>query len=88
LLSADALSWVDHLLRQGYRIGIEQADERRFRANSWSDCASVKTSETNEVVTAIERCLIENPGKYVRLFSIDLKTRLRSGERIVQSPRS
>jgi carbon dioxide concentrating mechanism protein CcmM len=87
LLNPDALSWIDNLLQQGYRIGIEQADERRFRANSWSDCASVKTSEINDVVVAIEGCLVENPGKYVRLFSIDLKTRLRSGERMIQSPR-
>jgi carbon dioxide concentrating mechanism protein CcmM len=83
-LSAEALAWVRNLIQHGYRIGAEQADERRFRANSWSDCASIKMMPEGEAIAAIENCLHENSGKYVRLFSIDPKTRFRSSEIIVQ----
>jgi len=87
LLSSEALAWVRNLLAQGYHIGVEQADKRRFRANSWSDCAPIKTTRESEIIAALEGCLREHHNKYVRLFSIAPKTRSRGSELVVQHPK-
>jgi len=85
-LEASALVWVRELLNQGHHIGIEQADARRFRANSWSDCGWIKTTNEAEAIAALEDCLHEHHSKYVRLFSINPKTRQRGSELMVQYP--
>ncbi|MBW4551505.1 MAG: ribulose bisphosphate carboxylase small subunit [Aphanocapsa sp. GSE-SYN-MK-11-07L] len=87
LLNSDALIWVRNLLNQKYYIGIEQADARRFRANSWSDCGLIKTTSEAEEIAVLEDCLHEHQGKYIRLFSINPKTRQRGSERVIQYPK-
>lgn len=48
------------MLVQGYRIGLEHVDERRFRTGSWASCATVKTQDENEAIAALESCLSEH----------------------------
>ncbi|MUL37880.1 ribulose bisphosphate carboxylase small subunit [Gloeocapsopsis dulcis] len=84
VLEANALAWIHNLLNQGLYIGVEQADARRFRANSWSDCALIKTTRESEAIKTLEVCLHEYCDRYIRLFSINPKTRQRGNELIVQ----
>lgn len=74
-LSSEALAWIRNLLHQGYSIGVEQADTRRFRANSWSDCGLIRTTRETEAIAALEKCLDEHRDQYLRLFSINPKIR-------------
>jgi carbon dioxide concentrating mechanism protein CcmM len=83
-LNSEALDWIRNLLHQGYSVGVEQADTRRFRANSWSDCGLIKTIKEQEAIATLERYLDEHRDQYVRLFGINPKTRQRSGELLVQ----
>lgn len=84
LLNPEALAWIRKLLTQGYHIGIEQAEARRFRANSWSDCGLIKTTREAEAIAVLEDCLHQHPDKYIRLFSINPKTRQRGSEMVIQ----
>jgi carbon dioxide concentrating mechanism protein CcmM len=85
-LNSETLVWIHSLLNQGYYLGVKQADVRRFRANSWSDCGLIKTIKEQEAIASLERCLDEHHDKHIRLFSINPKTRQRSSAIIIQHP--
>ncbi|WP_208346315.1 ribulose bisphosphate carboxylase small subunit, partial [Aetokthonos hydrillicola] len=85
-LGAETIEQVRYLLDQGYRIGTEHVDERRFRTGSWTSCQPIDTRSLNEAVVALEGCLSEHSGEYVRLFGIDPKGKRRVLETIVQRP--
>ncbi|NJR51967.1 MAG: carbon dioxide concentrating mechanism protein CcmM [Leptolyngbyaceae cyanobacterium CSU_1_3] len=83
-LDAQAIAWIQEVLSQKFYIGVEQADTRRFRANSWSDCGVIKTMQEEEAIATVAQLLQHYPHQYVRLFSINPKTRQRGNELIVQ----
>jgi ribulose bisphosphate carboxylase small subunit len=85
-LSDDVLQQVRTLLAQGYRIGLEHVDQRRFRSGSWQSCAAIQTQNEVEAIDAVESCLKSHPGEYVRLFGIDPGAKRRVMEHIVQRP--
>jgi len=85
-LSADVVEQVRSLLAQGHKIGTEHADARRFRASSWSSCAPIESNRESGVISALEACLEEHSGEYVRLFGIDTKAKRRVLEQIIQRP--
>jgi carbon dioxide concentrating mechanism protein CcmM len=85
-LGAEAINFVRHLLGQGYWIGTEHADERRFQTSSWASCSPIQSSREAEVLSALDNCLVEHRGEYVRLFGIDRKAKRRISELIVQRP--
>ncbi|MFM7424617.1 MAG: ribulose bisphosphate carboxylase small subunit [Elainella sp.] len=85
-LSADVVSQVRQLLAQGYRVAAEHADQRRFRISSWTSCAPIQSSRDTDVLAALESCMAENSGEYVRLIGVDTKTKRRVAEVIVQRP--
>lgn len=85
-LKPEAVEQVRSLLRQGYQIGTEHADERRFRRNSWQNCAPIKDQQERNVMAALEACLAEHQGEYVRLIGIDPKARRRVAETTIQTP--
>ncbi|MFN3926668.1 MAG: ribulose bisphosphate carboxylase small subunit [Pseudanabaenaceae cyanobacterium] len=85
-LSAEVIAQVRNLLAQGYRIGTEHADSRRFRTSSWQSCAPITATQEGEVLRALEGCLEEHQGEYVRLLGIDTKNRRRVYESIIQRP--
>jgi carbon dioxide concentrating mechanism protein CcmM len=85
-LSADAVEQVRQLLIQGYRIGTEHADRRRFRASAWNSCKPISASREADVVAALEDCMAEHAGEYVRLVGIDPKAKRRVAELVIQRP--
>lgn len=83
-LNSKAIAWIREVLGQKFYIGVEQADRRRFRANSWSDCRMMKTTEEKEAIAALAQILQSYPHQYVRLFSINPRTRQRGNTLLVQ----
>ncbi|MFB2920114.1 MULTISPECIES: ribulose bisphosphate carboxylase small subunit [Aerosakkonema] len=87
-LSSEVQEKVRSLLAQGYRIGMEHADARRFRTSSWQSCAPAQSNSASEVYAALEACMKEHSGEYVRLIGIDPKAKRRVHEQIIQQPTS
>jgi carbon dioxide concentrating mechanism protein CcmM len=85
-LSADAIQQVRSLLAQGYQIGTEHADQRRFRTKSWQSCSPINSHNEREVISALEGCLQDHSGEYVRLIGIDSNAKRRVLEMIIQRP--
>ncbi|MDX2100221.1 MAG: ribulose bisphosphate carboxylase small subunit [Leptolyngbyaceae cyanobacterium bins.59] len=85
-LSAESVQQVRQLLAGGYRIGAEYVDERRFRSGSWQSCASIQSNRESEVFAALESCLRDHAGEYVRIFGIDPKAKKRVSETMIQRP--
>jgi carbon dioxide concentrating mechanism protein CcmM len=85
-LGGDVVEHVRQLLAQGFRIGTEHADERRFRISSWKSCATIQSNREGDVLSALEGCLTEHAGDYVRLIGIDTKNKKRVLEAIIQRP--
>ncbi len=83
-LPAEIVTLLTTAIAQGQRLGIEVADPRRFRTNSWQ-CYST-TGQLHEAIATLERCLQEHPQDYVRVIGIAPGTKQRTVERIVQRP--
>ena len=85
-LDADTMSQVRNLLAQGYKIGTEYANQRRFKTKSWQSCSPIDTSRESDVVAALQACLKEHQGEYVRMIGIDPNAKRRVLETIIQRP--
>jgi carbon dioxide concentrating mechanism protein CcmM len=85
-LSSDVVSKVRSLLNQGAKIGTEHADLRHFKAKSWTSCATIDSTREAEVIRALEGCLNEHKGEYVRLIGVDAQAKRRVAEIIIQRP--
>lgn len=85
-LTAEVVERVRHFIAQGYKIGTEHADARHFQTSSWQSCSPIQTSRESEAIAALEGCLNEHTGEYVRLFGIDPKAKRRISELIIQRP--
>jgi carbon dioxide concentrating mechanism protein CcmM len=85
-VNTDVVNQVRQLLAQGYRIGTEHADSRRFRISSWTSCAPIQSTRESEVMSQLNACLVEHAGEYVRLVGIDPKAKRRVLEAIIQRP--
>jgi len=85
-LGTEVISAVRDLLRQNHRIGTEHADQRRFKTSSWQPCAAISSQRESEVVAALEACLAEHQGEYVRLIGVDSKAKRRVMEKVIQRP--
>ncbi|TRU68499.1 MAG: carbon dioxide concentrating mechanism protein CcmM [Microcystis viridis Mv_BB_P_19951000_S69] len=85
-LSGETIAQIRSLLAQGYKIGTEHADKRRFKTSSWQSCAPIESNRESEVITALEDCLREHSGEYVRLLGIDAKAKKRVLETVIQRP--
>src|ERR671932_1508632 len=85
-INSDVKEQVRQLLAQGYRIGAEYADERRFRTSSWKSATSIQSERESDVLKALEETLAEHAGEYVRLIGIDPKAKRRVSEEIIQKP--
>jgi carbon dioxide concentrating mechanism protein CcmM len=85
-LSSEAVQQVRNLLAQGYKIGTEHADKRRFKTKSWKSCSPIDSRNESQVISALEGCLQEHSGEYVRLIGIDPQARRRVLEMIIQRP--
>ncbi len=85
-LSGEAIAFVRNLLAQGARVGTEHADARHFQVSSWSSCSPIQANRESEVIAALEGCLAEHAGEYVRMFGIDPRAKRRLGEIVIQRP--
>ena len=85
-LNPETLDQIRQLVAQGYRIGIEYVNERRFRTGSWQSCTTTQINGESEAIAAMEACLAEHSGEYVRLVGIDPKAKRRVLEMIIQRP--
>ena len=85
-LSPEVVNQVRQYLGQGYRIGAEHADSRHYSSNVWQTCVPIASSREGEVFAALERCLAEHTGEYVRLFGIDPKAKCRVAPITIQRP--
>lgn len=85
-LSAETIAQIRSLLAQGLKIGTEHADKRRFKTSSWQSCAPIESNRESEVISALEQCLREHSGEYVRLLGIDAKAKKRVLEAVIQRP--
>jgi len=85
-LDTETVEQVRYLLQQGYKIGTEHVDKRRFRTGTWHSCQPIEARNVNEAVSALEGCMTEHQGEYVRLFGIDTKHKKRVLETIIQRP--
>lgn len=85
-LSSEVLQQVQQLLARGCKIGMEYADNRRFKTGSWQSYAIIQTAQEHEVIASLETCLAEHGGEYVRLIGIDPKAKRRIVETIIQRP--
>ncbi len=85
-MNVEALQQVRQLLAGGYQIATEHVDKRRFQTNSWQSCAPIQVRSESEAIAALEACLVEHEGEYVRLFGVDSKGRQRVMETIIQRP--
>lgn len=85
-LSADIVERIHHFINQGFKIGTEHADARRFQTSSWTSCSPIQTSRATEAIAALESCMAEHQGEYVRVFGIDPKAKRRISEVIIQRP--
>jgi carbon dioxide concentrating mechanism protein CcmM len=85
-LSPEIVAQVRSLLNQGYQIGTEHADHRRFRTSSWQSCAPIQARSESQVLAELETCLREHQGEYVRLLGIDMAQRRRVLEKLLQRP--
>ncbi|MBN3881777.1 MAG: ribulose bisphosphate carboxylase small subunit [Nostoc sp.] len=84
-LGAETIDQLRYLLEQGYKIGTEHVDQRRFRTGSWTSCQPIEPRSIGEAIAALESCLKDHSGEYVRLFGID-KGRRRVLETVIQRP--
>ncbi|MEO0455093.1 MAG: ribulose bisphosphate carboxylase small subunit [Cyanobacteria bacterium P01_A01_bin.114] len=83
-LSPDLVQQVRNLLNQGYKIGTEHADRRRYRSGVWQTCSPIASTREKDVITALEACLNEHAGEYVRMFGIDPKVKRRVATTTIQ----
>ena len=86
LLQADIVNIIRQQLRQGYHIGLEFADARRFKVGSWQNGPTIASAHEAQVLTQVEQFLTHHAGNYVRLLSIDPKAKQRQLEKIIQKP--
>lgn len=85
-LDPQAIAWIRAMLNQRFYIGMERADTRRFRANSWTECGVIKTIQERDAIATVGQRLQNYPQQYVRLFSINPVTRQRSNALLIQHP--
>ena len=85
-LSSDVVEQVRQHLNQGYRIGMEHADKRRYRSGVWETCTPIKETNEQAVFAGLERCISEHEGEYVRMFGIDPQAKSRVGTMTIQRP--
>jgi carbon dioxide concentrating mechanism protein CcmM len=86
VLSGNLVQQIRQLLNQGYRIGTEYADPRRFRINIWQTCSPVQSTRESEVLAAVQACMAEHGNDYVRMIGIDPVAKRRVTEITIQRP--
>ncbi len=74
------------LLSQGYRIGTEYANERRFKTSYWQNGPTISETNASQVLAALEQFLAEHTDEYVGLIGVAPQARRRVVETLIQQP--
>jgi carbon dioxide concentrating mechanism protein CcmM len=82
----DVAGIVRQLLNQGYRIGTEFADARRYRATSWTSGPSYQGTREGEAIAMLTELVAAHEHDYVRLIGIDTTARRRVTEVLIHKP--
>lgn len=85
-LSADVVDQIRQMVRQGYRIGVEYADQRRYRTSSWQTATSIQSNRDADAIAQVESAVSNYAGQYVRLIGIDPTAKRRVAELVIQQP--
>ena len=85
-LDAETIQEIRSLLAAGFKIGTEHASKRRFKTKSWQSCSPIDSNRESEVIAALENCLAEHSGEYVRMLGIDSQAKRRVAQTIIQRP--
>lgn len=85
-MSSDLSKQVGQLIAQGYQIGVEYADERRYKTSSWQNAPMIQARREADAIAEIESFLSQHSRDYVRLVGIDPKAKKRMVEMIVHRP--
>jgi carbon dioxide concentrating mechanism protein CcmM len=85
-IGSDLSKQVGQLIAQGYHIGVEYADERRYKTSSWQNAPMIQARREADAIAEIESFLSEHGRDYVRLVGIDPKVKKRMVEMIVHRP--
>jgi carbon dioxide concentrating mechanism protein CcmM len=86
-LSADALNQIRHFVSRGYRIGMEYADQRRYKTSSWQTAGSIQSTRESDAIAQVESTLAGYPDLYVRIIGIDPSVKRRVAEVLIQQPK-
>lgn len=79
-------SEVRAIISNGFRLGIEYADRRHFKMNSWQCYGTVDPYQESAAIEQVERCLGDHTDGYVRLVAIDPDRRTRLRDTIISRP--
>ncbi|WP_373541785.1 ribulose bisphosphate carboxylase small subunit [Chamaesiphon sp.] len=82
----DTTGSIKQLLNQGYRIGTEIADARRYRASSWTSGPSYQGARESEAIAMLNELIAAHEGDYIRLIGIDPQARKRVMEVMIHKP--
>ena len=84
-LAPELAQQVQALITQGYPIGVEYVEPRRFSTGAWKSCHTISAAKVGDALAELAACLQEHQGNYVRVFGVDGAKR-RVMETIVQRP--
>ncbi|MEM6255411.1 MAG: ribulose bisphosphate carboxylase small subunit [Cyanobacteria bacterium P01_D01_bin.156] len=85
-LPSDVQQEVRTLMAQGYKVGMEYVEKRRFRTNAWQSCPVINGGTEGQALQTIEQCLTDHHQDYVRLIGIDPSNKRRVLEKIIHRP--
>ncbi len=85
-VSADLGSQVQQLLNQGAAIGLEFADQRRYRASSWTTVPALSGRSAGDILNTVNRFIADHPNDYIRLIGVDTKAKKRLVELTISRP--
>ncbi|MEM9771036.1 MAG: AAA family ATPase [Cyanobacteria bacterium P01_D01_bin.73] len=79
---------VQGIINSGLRLGVEHANQRRFRANHWECFGTVDpgSGAEAEAIALVSAALGEHTKDFVRLVAINPSQRRRIREQIIQRP--
>ena len=86
-LSLEAREQIQKIIQDGLNIGMEYADKRRYKTGSWKSSGKIENEGEQEVINAVENCLVEHQNDYVRLIGIDSHLKRRVVEKIIHRPK-
>lgn len=85
-VNGDVRSQIEQIFAQGYKIGIEHVDSRRFRTGAWHSCQASEITNPKDAINTVSSCLNEYANEYVRIVGIDPQAKRRVIETIIQRP--